>query len=151
MNKRNVGLVVILVLLGGVFAFLQWRGRESPLMVRANQIGTGPVVFTFNDEVLFEEVMVIKPATEAPEGDGVYVAPEDEVLWHLIPSEPKEGEEPREPRPQVSIRYGSGVRGLRRAEGIPRDAAPLQPGTRYLFQARIVGEPPIELEFSPRG
>lgn len=149
MNKRNITMVVVLVLLAGLFVFMQMRGRESPLEVRANQIGKGPVTFTFNDEVLFEEVMVIKPATEAPE-DGVYVAPEDEVLWHLIPREPKEGEEPREPRPRVSINYGRGVPGLRRAEGMPRDAAPLQPGTRYLFQARIVGEPPIELEFSPR-
>lgn len=150
MDKRKVGLVVVLLLIGLGYVVMFNARKLPPIEAMYVELpGTQPV-FSFNDQLTFSEVKVVRPGVEPPE-DQVYIAPQDQVIWHLIPREPREGEEPRELRPTKLIKYGQGMRGLRRAEGIPRRGVPLEPGVTYLFTATLAdGTGVVELTFTPK-
>jgi len=150
MNKRSVGLIIVLVLIGIGYAVLFNARKVPPIEAMYLELPGSRPVFSFNDELAFSEVKVVRPGVE-PAEDELYIAPEDQIVWHLIPREPREGEEAREPRPTKLLKYGQGLRGLRRAEGIPRRGVPLEPGVTYVFTATLAdGQGVVELEFTPK-
>ena len=148
MNQRIVGLVVVLVLIGIGYVVLLNARKVPPIEAMYVELPGSQPLFSFNDELTFTEVKVVRPAVEPAEGE-LYMIPEDEVVWHMIPREPREGQNPPELRATKALRYGQGIRGLRRAEGIPRRGIPLEPGVTYLFTATLAdGEGFVELEFT---
>ena len=152
MDTRKVGLAIVLVLIGiGYVVMLNGR-RLPPLEVMyIEQAGMNQPIFSFNDEVVFEEIKVVRPATEPQEGE-TYTSPEDQVVWHLIPREPREGEDEIQLPATDLLRYGQGMRGMRRAEGIPRRGIPLEPGVDYIFSAKLAGGGgEVELLFTTGG
>ncbi len=150
MNKRTAGFLVVLVLIGLGYLVLFNARKVPPVEAMYVELPGSSPVFSFNDQLTFTEVKVIRPAVEPAEGE-VYLKTEDQIVWHLIPRKPREGEEPRELRPTKALRYGQGLRGLQRAEGIPRRGVPLEPGVTYVFTATLAdGQGVIELEFTPK-
>ncbi|MEM1108521.1 MAG: hypothetical protein AAGH99_07505 [Planctomycetota bacterium] len=150
MNKRTVSLTVVLMLIGVGYLVLFNSRQIPPIEAMYVELPGARPIFSFNDELTFEEIKVVRPGVEPPEGE-VYVAPEDEVVWHLIRREPREGREPPGLRPTDNITYGRGMRGLRRAQGIPRRGVPLEPGVTYMFTATLAeGEGTVEFEFTPK-
>lgn len=133
--------------MGAGFLWMTASRRESPIEVAVSSIHGGSIVFAFNDQVELEEVQVIRRAVEPAEDAGVYVAPSDEIVWHLVSPPPAEGKPAPETIPMRALRYGQGIHGLRRAAGTPSKPAPLQPGVEYLFKA-TVAEGEIELPFT---
>ena len=155
MNTRTAVLIGVLIVLGIGAAWLFTARQDVPLEARARSIGGGPLVFSLNGDALVREVKVVKPpppdAAEAGAPvDGVYVEPTEEVMWHMVPAEPREGREPPEPQPVQAIQYGRRLRGLRPAPDTPRDARPLEPGERYVMTA-ATSEGDLELEFAAPG
>jgi len=147
MNKRTVWTGIALLLIGVAYLYVYGSRRLPPIIVDPQQISGSAVIFSFNDDVLLEEVKVVRPAVEPKAGEA-YVSSDPEIMWHLIPRTPVEGEE--NPPQQVethALRYGSGVRGLRRAPDIPRRGKPLEPGATYRFTATLVTGQVIEAEF----
>ncbi|MEM6459730.1 MAG: hypothetical protein AAF710_10110 [Planctomycetota bacterium] len=152
MDKRKAGLLVALLALAGAYVWMMGMQREAPLEVQYLELPGSSPTFSFNDDVVIRELMVVRKGEEPAAGE-VYVTPEDEVVWHLVPRPPREdGEraERREARPIRAVAYGRWVRGLRRAPGTPRRGAPLEAGATYRFTATL-DEGQIELEFSPGG
>ena len=155
MNTRTAVLIGVLVVLAIGAAWLFTARQDVPLEARAKQIAGGPLIFSLNGDTLVEEVKVVKPAPpDAAEGgapvDGVYVEPTEEVMWHLVPAQPREGREVREPEPVQAIQYGRRLRGLRPAPDTPRDGKPLEPGERYVMTA-LTSEGDLELAFDAPG
>ncbi|MBB6430777.1 hypothetical protein [Algisphaera agarilytica] len=152
MDNRKVGLIIVLVLIGIGYAVMFNSRKLPPVEVMFIQPkATDRALFSFNDEVAFEEIKVVRPAVEPKEGE-LYMVTEDQIVWHLIPREPKEGEEEIERPATDLLRYGQGMRGMRRAEGIPRRGIPLEPGVGYIFSATLAdGEGEVELTFTTAG
>ncbi|MEM9882243.1 MAG: hypothetical protein AAF800_04930 [Planctomycetota bacterium] len=158
MDKRKFGLFAVLVMLAGAYVWVIGTRREAPLQVQFVELPGSSPTFSFNDDVVIRELVVVRKGQEPAEGE-VYSAPEDEVVWHLVPRPPRnrgqaqEGEPPRELREQPATRavaYGRRVRGLRRAPGTPRRGVPLEAGATYHFTATL-DDGQVELEFSPGG
>lgn len=150
MNQRTVGVVIVLVLIGVGYLVLFNARKVPPIEAMYVELPGASPVFSFNDQLTFTEIKVVRPGVEPPE-DELYIAPQDQTVWHLIPREPQEGEDPVELRPTKAVKYGQGMRGLRRAEGIPRRGVPLEPGVTYLFTATLAdGQGVVELEFTPK-
>ncbi len=155
MNTRTMVMIGVLVLLGLGAVWLLSARQDDPLEARARQIAGGPLVFSMNGEALVEEVKVVRPAPpDAAAGqapvEGVYVEPTEQLMWHLVPRELREGQERKEPKPVQAITYGRRVPGLRPAPNTPRDALPLEPGERYLMTA-ATSEGDVTLEFEAPG
>lgn len=150
MNKRQIGLGIVLLLIGIAYLVMFTARQEAPLEVMFVEMPGADPMFSFNDEVVFEEIKVIRPGVEPTEGE-LYIAPEDQVVWHLVPREPTEGEDQAEPTATKLVKYGRGVRGMRRAEGIPRRGVPLEPGVEYRFTATLAeDEGEVDLTFTPK-
>ena len=155
MNTRTVVLIEVLVVLAIGAAWLFTARQDVPLEARARSIAGGPLVFSLNGGALVSEVKVVRPAPPdaAADGapvDGVYVEPTEQVMWHLVPAEPREGREPPEPKTVRAIQYGRRLRGLRPAPDTPRDGRPLEPGERYVMTA-ATSEGDLELAFDAPG
>ncbi|MEM9420142.1 MAG: hypothetical protein AAGA25_13970 [Planctomycetota bacterium] len=152
MDSRKIGLIIVLVLIGIGYVVMFSSRKLPPIEVMYVEMpGMERPMFSFNDEVTFEEIKVVRPAVEPQEGE-LYMITEDQTVWHLIPRAPREGEDEIE-RPALDLlRYGQGMRGMRRAEGIPRRGIPLEPGVGYIFSAKLAGgEGEIELAFTTGG
>ncbi|MEM7625316.1 MAG: hypothetical protein AAF333_06785 [Planctomycetota bacterium] len=143
--SRNqwIGLGVALGLIGLAYLWVYGRDRLPPVEVMAVTVPGSNTFFSFNDDVLVEEVMVFRPAEGANLTDDLaYI--EGEVMWHLVPRPPVEGEADGDnaqinpdPQPLDVIRYGRGLVWLRPAEGFRRRGKPLEPGVQYVFVAKL--------------
>ncbi|MEO1236140.1 MAG: hypothetical protein AAFX76_05060 [Planctomycetota bacterium] len=145
MNKRTIGLVVVFVLIGIGYLFVFGNRGLPPVEAMALELPGQPLSFSFNDEVTVREVRVVQPASEPREGE-VFVSSEDRVMWQLIPRDLREGEEAVPVPTTKLIRYGRGLRGMRRPPGVPRRGEPLEPGVDYVFKATL-DEGLVELTF----
>lgn len=150
MSKRQVGLGIVLLLIGVGYLLMFNSRREAPVEVQFYEAPDGEPMFSFNDEVTFREIKVVRPGVE-PAEDEVYITPEDQIVWHMVPREPKEGQDAVEPPTGKVVKYGRGLRGMRRAKGIPKGGVPLEPGVEYRFTATLAeGEGEVDLTFSPK-
>ncbi|MEM8736931.1 MAG: hypothetical protein AAGG38_00425 [Planctomycetota bacterium] len=145
MNRKTIGLIVVVLLLGAGYWKLYQARQLPPLEVVALHLPGQPLQFAFNGDTVVREVKVLRPAPEPQEG-AVFLAAEDQTLWHMIPREPPEGEALPELTPTNLVRYGRRVRGLRPAPDTPRRGLPLQPDVAYRFIA-TTDDGVIELDF----
>lgn len=143
MSKNQwIGLGVAVLLIAGAYVWVYGSNRLPPIEVMAVDLPGTPLLFSFNDDVSVEEVMVFRPADGAdPDDELAYI--EGEMMWHLVPRRPAEDEderaeeEPDEPTRVKNLQYGRTTYGTQRAPGIPRRGHPLEVGVEYVFVATL--------------
>ncbi len=150
-SRKTIGLVVVLLLIGAGYLWMFQSRKVPPLQVTYMQMtGTGPV-FSFNDNVVVDEVRVLAPAVE-PGEDEVYTTPEDRVMWHLRLREDYDpATAQRERRDYRALTYGQNIHELRPVKPTPRKGEPLVAGETYRFAAQTRDDGAVEIEFVARG
>ncbi|MEM6553784.1 MAG: hypothetical protein AAF750_16825 [Planctomycetota bacterium] len=146
MSRRNVSLIVLLVVLGGLALWLNFRPAPG-LQASVVRISNGPISFAFSDDLLIQELRVDRL-------DGLDGA-EVERVWHLQRREIEPDEngvvEPIPDRWWISaVAYGRPPPGMRRHPDseTPRRGLDLIAGDTY--RLTLVAEPEaVVLEFTP--
>jgi hypothetical protein len=159
MERKHVGLIVVVLLLAVGYLWMFNARRVPPVEGRFMQLPGSAPTFAFNDKLVFREIKVVQ-ATPDPGHEAAYQgAGEDRVVWHLVEREPPEGQTDEEAdawmqrREVRAVSYGRGVRGLRRAAGVPRRGVPLEPGAEYVFYGTLAegyGDGVVEVRFTPK-
>lgn len=143
MTTRAIVLLSLFAILGIVYVWFFLIPDRADLQMAVVQRPPRPVTFVFNRAVMMEEVKVtlMEPGPPGAE-DQTY----ERVVWHLVVN-PDEADRREE---RDSVTYGRGMRGMKRAEGMPRRPEALRPGVTYTFHARTTDGDTIRKDFSPR-
>lgn len=152
-QDKWIGLGVAAVLLMGAYWWVYGSRGVPPIEVMAVDLPGSSLMFSFNDNVTVEEIMVFRPAEGAdPDDELAYI--EGDMMWHLVPREESEddgaeanAEEPPTNEPVNPIPYGRGLNWLQPAEGMRQRGKPLEVGVRYVFVAQLT-EGRAQVEFT---
>ncbi|MEL7087350.1 MAG: hypothetical protein AAGL98_02730 [Planctomycetota bacterium] len=148
-----IGLAVAAVVLAAGYWWVYGGNRVPPIEVMAVDLPGSPLIFSFNDQVAVEQVMVFRPAEGAdPDDDLAYI--EGDMMWHLIrreaaddPGAADQANEPPPIEPTSVVRYGRGLWWLAPPAGRPRRGQPLEAGVSYVFVAELA-EGRAQVEFT---